>query len=252
MTEETQTQETQEAPPTGGGQEPSGETPTSVEGEGRKPDVSASNGKKRENDSLAYLVRKQLESSRSLEQRFTALESKFSTNGSAGNGQPAAAESIDVVEMLTDRSKFEDAVGKVADSRVQKILNQEKLQDAVTVANEYVYSQGDITEDDYPEIQKIAENNGLYPVLAKNPELFGKMAVSLWREARGLPSPDSAKRTSAKMQAGGVGGTTTDPAAGGKRVWTRKEIDEVSRDINAWRKHEVDILAAYKDGRIRG
>src|SRR3990167_9565915 len=212
------------APVSGAAMESVGERPSAVEERVEKPNVNG-NGHLDPRDGYA------LRRIEKLDKGFNEVKGLIQSlverldKGQTDNRQATPAEPQ--TDPYANLEKYtQDTSQKVARDIFQeeygKIKEKERLENALAVANKYVHSQTDISEDDYEDVAKLALGSGLYPILMTNPDRFAKNAVELWRESKGLKSPGIDK-TSAKQQAGGV----TGGSPGGKKTWTRSEIADL-------------------------
>jgi hypothetical protein len=226
------------APATQGGegtapsQEQSGEGAVEIPQEGKQPERGIPTGAYRELKGLRQRTREQ-------ERRIAELETRLTQHSPASNGKEVDPKSI-----WDDPERY-------VETKFQTLQQRAEIARGKQDAYKFIQSQDDVrTEEDEDEIAELMEESGLVAALDRNPKRAVEIALMLWRQSKGInPAADAAKNLQlTKNQAKAVVGA---PAAGGKKLYSRAEIDQLSSNPEKWAEVREDVMLAQKEGRIR-
>lgn len=172
------------------------------------------------------------------ERRVADLESRFQ----AFSRPPGSEQNADI---WTDPDKWFET--KASGFQKEWELKQSKRE-----AYKFIQSQEGLTSEDEEEIAELMERTGLVSLVEVNPKMAAEIAIERWQKLKGVTAANgnggSVDPNLRKARAAAVVGSA---APGGRRMFTRTEIDEIARNPIEWAKRRDEIMAALNEGRIK-
>jgi hypothetical protein len=194
-----------------------------------------------------------------LNTRFSQFEQKFQSRGQERKPSRTFWEAPEEVldERITGHlSEMEKRIFERMESRDTQFQQTSQMREQALEAAKLIKSQKGITEDDINDIREMLSSDPVLQRLTESPMEQAEYALFKWQQLRGIQDKTGLKNKSVSVQSGA-------PVAGGKRQWTKTEMEGELKKFppdpkswtadheKRWKELDSEFRSAYADNRVR-